>query len=503
MSVPSKKVYQDLKPGHFILGIILSAISGILLLLSFPPYGIWPLIWIAFFPYVIAQHRLFSRRWESLSFSIALLFWLGPYLARIFGDEAGFFFKYLGVWIAIITFFLHKERKFHELTQYRWFILQGIISWVGFEMIRTFIPLLATNAFVGYTQAKQAWLIQPVSIFSIYGLNLVIMLVNFSLAYWVIAWFDHRWPMKDIVIFNHYSAKRWLGITVGIVLFWIGLSFFILFSAPEDTPTIRVAALQSNFPQAAHVDSETPPEQRFQVLTEQIHEAAEQGAEVIFTPEMGLAFDPQVEHTEELKDLAAETGAYLFITYVVSNENEFRNEAVVMSPSGEFLEVYGKNHAFGEPRTPTAGVYPVYETPVGRLATMICHDANYTDVARKLTRNGAQMIATATREFGGVGEQLWTNNVFRAVENHVAVVYNGVAFSSAIIDPNGRLLALELNQEGKRLTLVMDVPLGEGNTLLVQWGDWLGWLSLAGYIFFIAFQLIVERKAGSMKKQNT
>jgi len=501
--IPESASIQDFKPEHFILGIILSAISGIFLLLSFPPYGIWPLIWFAFIPYVFAQHRLFPRKWESLGPAIALLFWLGPYLARIFGDEGGFFFKYLGVWIAVISFFVRKERKFHEFTRYRWFVLQGIINWVGFEMIRTFIPLLATNAFVGYTQAKQAWLIQPVSIFSIYGLNLVILLFNFTIAYWGIAWFDRKWPLKNTILINNCSAKRWTVITGGIVLLWISMSLFILSSAPKDMPTFRAAVLQPNFPRAAHVDPDTPAEQRFQVLTEQIREAAEQGAEVIFTPEMGLAFDPQVEHTEELKDLATETGAYLFITYVVSNENEFRNEAIVLSPFGEFLEVYGKNHAFGEPRTPTAGVYPVYETPVGRLATMICHDANYTDVARKLTRNGAQMIATATREFGGVGEQLWTNNVFRAVENHVAVVYNGVAFSSAIIDPNGRLLALELNQEGKRLTLVMDVPLGEGNTLLVQWGDWLGWLSLAGYIFFIAFQLIVERKAGSMKKQNT
>ena len=99
--------------------------------------------------------------------------------------------------------------------------------------------------------------------------------------------------------------------------------------------------------------------------------------------------------SEELRTLAAETGAYFFITYVVSNETEFRNEAVVLTPSGEFLDVYGKNHAFVEPPTPTAGVYPVYDTPLGHLATMICHDMNYTDVARTLTRNGAELIAAA------------------------------------------------------------------------------------------------------------
>lgn len=101
----------------------------------------------------------------------------------------------------------------------------------------------------------------------------------------------------------------------------------------------------------------TPAQLRFQVLTEQIRKAAGRGAQAIFTPEMGLAFDPKLEHTEELRSLATETGAYFFITYVVSNETEFSNEAVVLTPSGEFLDVYGKNHAFGEPPTLSARVF--------------------------------------------------------------------------------------------------------------------------------------------------
>jgi len=486
---------------YFLLGVILSAISGIMLLLSFPPYGIWPLIWIAFAPYLFSQHRLLPTKWSSLAPAIAMLFWLGPYLARIFGDEGGFFFKYLGVWIAVIIFFLHKERHFHELTGYRWFILQGVINWVGFEMIRTFIPLLATNAFVGYTLAAQAWLIQPVSIFSIYGMNLVIMLLNFTLAQGAMVWFDHRWQPRDVVPVDYGASKRWLTGTGIIVIVWISISLFILNSAPLDAPKIRAAALQPNFPKAAHVDPDTPVQLRFEVLTEQIREAAEQGAQVIFTPEMGLAFDPQMEYTEELRALASETGAYFFLTYVVSKEDEFRNEAVVLTPSGEFLDVYGKNHVFGERPTPTAGVYPVYGTPLGRLATLICHDVNYTDVARILTRNGAQLIAAPIREFGGVGEQLWTNATFRAVENRVAVVFTGVAHNTALIDPYGRLLALELNPEGERLTLVMDVPLGTGDAPLVRMGDWLGWVCLAGYIFFIIFESVVGKQGKKATKR--
>ena len=99
---------------RFGLGIILSVLSGIFLLLSFPPYGIWPLVWIALIPARIAQHRLFPLKWSSLGESITILVWLGPFLGRLFGTEFGPFFTYLGVLIAILVFFIASERKFHE-----------------------------------------------------------------------------------------------------------------------------------------------------------------------------------------------------------------------------------------------------------------------------------------------------------------------------------------------------------------------------------------------------
>ena len=363
--------------GRFGLGIVLSILSGILILLAFPPYGVWWLMWVALVPSAFAQHRLMPPKWDSLAPALTILFWLGPYLARLFGPDFGPFLQYMGVWIGILVFFVQKERKFHELTGYKWFVLQGVVAWVGFEMLRTFIPLLATNAFVGYTQATQPWLIQSVSIFSIYGLNLVIMLVNFALAQAALAWFDWKWQPADVVPVNVRATTRWLagmGITLAA---WIGISLLILNGAPTEAETVRVAALQPNFPQPAFIDEETPPQVRFDRFLEQAREAAKQNVQVISTPEMGFDFDPQGEHTAELIALAEETGAYLFITYTAT-EDEFRNEAVVLTPEGKFLDVYGKNHAFGEPPTPSAGVYPVYSTSVGPLGTLICHDANYT-----------------------------------------------------------------------------------------------------------------------------
>jgi len=486
------------------LGVALSVLSGVMLLLSFPPYGVWWLAWFALVPGVFAQHRLLPAKWASLAPALYSGIWLGPFLARLFGSEVGPVFQYLGVLIGILNFFLAKERKFHELTGYRWFILQGVINWVGFEMVRaTFIPVIATSAFIGYTQATQAWVIQPASIFSVYGLNLVIILVNFALAQGAMAWFDRRWQPAGVVAVDGRATRHWLAVMGVILVAWVSISLVILNSAPKDAPMVRVGALRTGYLQPAFLDEVNTDQIRFETIAEQAREAARQGAQILYTSEMVINFDPQEEYTEEFRALAKETGAYMFITYAVAKEGEpWRNEAVLLTPEGEFLGVYGKFHTWGigEGPTPSAGVFPVFDTPLGRLATLICHDANYTDVSRILARNGAQLTAAAFREFRGFGEQLWTNVTFRAVETRMSMVVTGAATVAAIIDPYGRQVALDVNRDGSRLTLVGDVPLGSGNTPYLYLGDWLGWISLAGYVFFVVFQIVVERRAKKAAK---
>ena len=174
-------------------------------------------------------------------------------------------------------------------------------------------------------------------------------------------------------------------------------------------------------------------------------------------------FDPTEEFTGELRRLAAETGAYLYLNYTVSVEGrDFRNEALLLSPSGEFSQVYGKNKIPpGEPPTHSAGVFPVFETPLGRLSALICHDGNYTDIARKLAANGAQLSGAGLNEFGGFGEQYWANIAFRAIENRMAMVVAARQTGSAIINPDGTVVALDTGRN-KHLILVGDVRLGAG-----------------------------------------
>ena len=53
---PHTVAHADLS--RLVLGVFLSALGGVMLLLSFPPYGLWPLAWIGFVPFLFAQYRL-------------------------------------------------------------------------------------------------------------------------------------------------------------------------------------------------------------------------------------------------------------------------------------------------------------------------------------------------------------------------------------------------------------------------------------------------------------
>jgi apolipoprotein N-acyltransferase len=466
-------------------GILLSLLSGLFFFLAFPPLNWWPFIWVALVPYLLAQHRFMPPRYAAWAPALAMTVWLWPFLARLFNvPGAPIWFVNLGLIFGVIGVVMHVERKFNELSGYRWFIAQGVLAWVGFEMVRSFIPFMGTMGFIANPLAGQAWLIQPVSIFSIYGLNLLIILVNFSLAQVLILLVDRRWKLAGAVPVDARATWRWTAATITTLVAWVALSLAILNTQPQGTQTVRVAALQPGLPEAAHVDALTSQEQRFSIFSEQARQAAAQGARIIFTSEMMFGFDPRLVYTDELRALAAETNAYLYLNYVFHDEAGFHNETVLLSPQGLFSEVYGKLHnTIGEPPIVTAGTFPVIDTLFGRIGSIICMDGVFTDAARNLARRGAQLIGNPSlNTTPGIGEQNWTHFVFRSVENQVPVVNADSAYASVITDARGHILQKSSTPDSGQAVLVADVTLGSGNSPHRILGDWLGWAALAGWI---------------------
>jgi apolipoprotein N-acyltransferase len=473
------------------VGILLSVSSAILLMLSFPPYGVWPFIWVGFVPMLVAQFRVMPPKYSSLASAITIGGWLGGYLTPIFAGS-GLYMTWLPLLIgAIILVADSGVRAFHERSGYRWFIWYGAFNWVGIEMIRSFIPIMGTWGFVANTLYGQPWLIQPVSVFSIFGLGLLILFVNYGLALGALSLFDRRWQLDaGIPPLARRSVRNWIVGVLTALVAWTALSL-ALFRSPT-TPTVRVAAL--------HYDAGVPWSgvDKFSQLTRQ---AAQESARIVVWPEIAIEGDPQVTNTAKFRQLAAETAAYLALGYFVKvTEQVWRNETTVLSPDGQFLGVYGKDHpvTFAGETSPTRGTYPVYETPLGKIGTIICYDLDFTDTARKITRNGAQLILVPSHDWTAIATKHYTHLVFRAVENRVAMVKaDNSGNDSVIIDPYGRILAAAITPGGDKSgqIVVSDVPLGSGDSLAVRWGDWCGWIALAGMAFFIVYEPVTRARA--------
>jgi apolipoprotein N-acyltransferase len=483
---------------RILLGLALGLMSAALYIFAFQPYSIWPLAFFTYIPMLVAENRILPLRWSGLGRGVGVGVFLMVFLTSLFGVNrvTGIFIGVAGLIVLISILSTPKLRAFHEQTGYRWFIIQGAVEAAGVEMIRSFVPPIFTHAFFAQTMYTQPWMLQGISVFSIYGLTFVIILFNFALTMGVFILLDRSKTGQSVLDLK--SAYRWMTVAGVVFLLWAGFGVVSLVSAPKDVPTVRVAAIQHGFVKPGHLDPETQLE-RLAVLSEQTRLAAEQGARFIVWPEISLGFDPQVEHTAELQALAAETNAYILIGYgVVTPQDEWRNEAVMLKPSGEFTPVYGKNFNTipGEARTVTAGAYPVWQTEIGSLATIICNDVNFTVTIRTLAQNGAQIVSVPTFEAGapGLGWEQRTQTVLRAVENHIAVVKAEAAGISMIVDPYGYIIAQTELPAGVANALVADVPLDMGNTIYTRLGDWMGWVTLAG---LITFSVVTNRKQKS------
>jgi apolipoprotein N-acyltransferase len=490
-------------PTRIWTGLGVSLLTAVMLLLAFHPFSLWPLAFVALVPMLVAQHRIMPVRWAGAAAAVGVGGWLLVFLTSMFGFGRASLVMQGVVLVVVIVQLLTVPglRRFHIHTRYKYFVWQGVFDWVGVEMIRSFIPPINTHGFMAQTMYTQPWILQPISLFSIYGLSMIVILTNFAVAQASLAWWDRRWHWDQTIPLHPQTIRRWLVATVVILLGWGVLSLGLFLGTPNNAKTLRVAAVQHNYPRPGHQDTADSQVERLTVLAQQSRLAAQQGARLIVWPELGLGFDPQVEHTAELKALAAETRAFLYIGYGLNDSRGWRNEMVLLTPEGKFGDVYGKNHPTspGEPRIVTAGYYPVHHTSIGRISTLICNDVHWTDTSRILADKGAQLIAVPTLEAPGIALEQLAQSVLRAVENRVAVVKTDAAYTAAIIDPKGRIVAVHNGSpKGAIFTLVADVSLGCSDSPYSRVGDWVGWINLAGLASFIVFQ---QRTAKHVRRE--
>src|SRR5262249_17775201 len=150
--------------------------------------------------------------------------------------------------------------------------------------------LAGTWGNVAYVLYGQAWLLQPLSIFGIFGAELLILVINFAIAGAVIAFLDRASPPQDLPAIPMGPALTTLAVVALISVGWLVLSL-ALFN--PQAGTLRVATIQANAPLDA--------EEELQRMIAATRELGAKGAKIVVWREGGLKFDPLRERTDMLK----------------------------------------------------------------------------------------------------------------------------------------------------------------------------------------------------------
>jgi len=186
-----------------------------------------------------------------------------------------------------------------------------------------------------------------------------------------------------------------------------------------------------------------------------IADATQQDADLVVLPETltcmgnGLTYEDVAEpipgpSTAYFGELAKLHALYLVVGLVEREDHLIYNVSVLIDPSGN---VAGKYRKVTLPRTEIdAGLtpgdaYPVFDTSFGKLGMMVCYDGFFPEVARRLSNQGAEVIAFPV---AGCNPML---AAARACENHVYIVSSTYSDASldwmitGVFDHEGRVIA--------------------------------------------------------------
>ena len=466
--------------GRVVAGLILSLSGGTALVLAFPPFGLWPLIFVALVPVVVAQHRVLPPRWAGVAPAVAVSMYVGLLVwGALRADQRPLLVALVPLlWVAG-----NLDRALQGATRYRHVWWSSPVLWTAGLFLMGLSPITSwvDPAFALY---RQPWLIQPVSVVSVSGLNLLILVVNYLIA----AAFLHGVRRRGYLP----SAAAFAALGVWIV------SSIALLGAGRSGAVVRVAVVQPG-PVATSPASNRAAAVRsnpavLDTLMTDTRTAAGQGAQLVVWPEEALRyFDPRIDDTDALRRLARTSGVYLVIGF--SPDPQHLNQATVLSPSGQFLDLYNKQHPITfQGDHSIGGPVSVAHTNLGVIAPIICYDLDYQNTARAAAHRGAQALAVPSEDWPAIADQHYTHLVFRAVENHLATAKADTAWDSAIIDPNGRILRSRVSPHATRAVLVARVPLGTGHSFFVTTGNWTGWTTVTLSAAWTAIALTAIRR---------
>jgi len=447
---------------------ILAVISGLGFAAAFPPSPLDWLAWIAIAPLLKLTEgkgalSAFQIGWVwGIAHFVALTYWIivavGHYGKLSLLSAVGSMVL-LAMYLALYPAMFSLTVTFLRRSTFRGLWIP--LSWVAIEYARAHLLTGFPWCLVGYSQYCHAVLIQSATIFGVYGLSFIIVMVNW-VCYEVFL-SAHRQVSGNLVIQISLTF-----LLVGALVFWGHRQLSANQVQQTGSSSVRVAIVQPNIDQSIKWNPE------FHKRTMEIYESLSRQAsrshpDIIVWPETAVPFffQTNTELAKRVVTLVRELGCPILFgspAYAETQSGiEYFNRAYLLKPDGSPPQYYDKTHLvpFGEyvplksilsfigKLVPGAGEFSAGSSlkplPIDgtRVGVLICFEAIFPQIAGSEIRHGASFLANLTNDawFGRTSApyQHLAMAVFRAVENRVPLVRAANTGFSAVIDSNGKI----------------------------------------------------------------
>ena len=288
--------------------LLLSAMSGVLLVLIFPRFNFEILAWFAFIPLLSAIEAKTPQLSAVSGFITGMVFytwglsWINNTLID-YGNlhqvvsfmVLGLLSAYLSFYTALFCYLVNRVCKDNKTLLF----LFAPMLWTALEFIRSTHSEYGFSWLgLGYSQFQSLPVIQMADITGVYGISWLIMLVNVGLYLAFKSW--RRGTGTNM-------GARFLSITILIFGFWVGYGSLALNRMVND-PGIKIALIQGNIEQAMKWNPvyQKVVMNKYKELT---LKAAQSKPQLIVWPETATPFfyNQNQAGTQFVKDLARKT----------------------------------------------------------------------------------------------------------------------------------------------------------------------------------------------------
>lgn len=460
----------------------LAALSGILLVLSFPD---WNIVWLA--PFALTP-LLVALAWEPrpmhrflLGYLTGNIYWFGicywiQFVLEVHGGMGRW-----GGWGSFLLFSLIKSMHLAvfallaAIVVRTWYAIPAIAAlWTALERTHGdfgFAWLCLGNAGIDMPLPMRLapWI-------GVYGISFLFVMMTAAAAGVLL-----RRPRKHLL---------WLAV-IPLLLLLPSLP------APQDGSETAVM-VQPNVPEELDWTTNLADQMHRMLLRHSYEAAAVDKPNLIIWPETPgpIYFFGDAQFRSEVSQLAKQTHAWLlFGTVAFKTREEPLNSAVLLNPAGQLVDRYDKINLvpFGE-YVPEAFAFVnrisheagdfvpgtrLVDFPMGQhaIATFICYESAFPQEVRQFVKGGANLLVNISNDgyFGHSSARRQHLEIvrMRAAENRRWILRDTNNGITASIDPAGRVVkTLPGFQE---TASDFHYSFESGLTFYTQYGDWFAW----------------------------